>query len=174
MALVPAHELKVISKIKEGNKVKYVCKDVSSSHESVFSKEELIQSIQNGIVINARIQNYKGQLIIRIKEDDETNIQKQPRKNKNQQEKASTKQKKIYAIDLFKDIMKNFGIKQEELALSVGFDNYDLEEEITYSGTVYIDKLSYQMASDIKKIADMENNQILMNYRSKYIERNNI
>lgn len=156
--------MKVTGKIKEGNKVKYICKDCNTSTEKLLDKEELIARIRQEQVINARIQDYKGQLIIRIKEDKETNIEKQTRKPKQQ------KKKEVYAIDLFKDIMKNFGIKQEELALSVGFENYDLDEEITHSGTVYIDKLSYKMASDIKKIADMENNQILLNYRSKYLE----
>ena len=156
---------KVVSKIKEGNKVSYICKDEATLTEYKFDKDKLIDEINKNNVINARIQNYKGQLIISLKEDKDTNIERQPRKQK------QTKQKQIYAIDLYKSIMKDFGIRQEELALAVGFDYYDLEEDITNSGTYYIEELSYRMASDIKKIADMQNNQILMNYRSKYLER---
>ena len=155
--------LKVISKIKEGNKVSYICIDTNdnTSRNYTLDKGEIIEYIRNGQVINARIQDYKGQLIIRIKEDTDTKINKQPRKQK-------TKTKSKYAIELYKEIIVQFGIKHEELALEVGFNNYNLEEDITNSSEVEIVELSYQMASDIKRIADSENNFILKSYRDKY------
>ena len=154
--------LKVISKIKEGNKVSYICIDSSNntSHNYTLDKGELIEYIRKGQVLNARIQDYKGQLIIRVKEDTDTKIKKQ---------KTTTKSKSKYAIELYKEIIAEFSIKHEELALEVGFNNYDLEEDITNSTQEYIADLSYQMASDIKRIADSENNMLLKSYRNEYM-----
>lgn len=160
--------LTVIDKEKDGRKVLYVCDD-TSGHSRKLDKDELIVEIQNNNVSNARIQNYKGQLIIRLKDEMKntpSTSNSTPRKRKNKEYLSDT----VLALDIYKKIMKEFNIRQEEEELSIGFDRYELDEEIYTWDEQKITRLSYKMASDIRRLADIENNMILEKYKRAYMK----
>lgn len=158
--------LKVTCKIKNGTQVSYQCID-EFGNTSVVDKDTLITKIKSNSVSNAKIQDYKGQLIIRLKDDvktvksDGTVVEKQSRHSDKKKDKT------LYAIDLFKSIMKDFGITNEEEALSLGFDYYDLDSEVSEEDRAV---LAFKMASDIKGIKDTETSHTLQKYREQYKE----
>lgn len=145
----------ITNKIKNGNKVVYEVTSDSGETQQL-SKDEIIIEIQNKRIANARIQVYKGQTIIRVKG-------KVP--NKKQTEVKTDDRKAILALDLFKNIAKAFGVRVIEEALALGFDKYELDEEISFSDKKKITELSYEMAVDIKVIADNQNNKLLNLYK---------
>lgn len=160
--------LTVTNKEKDGRKIIYTCTDTSGQTKKL-DKDELICEIQNNNVLNARIQNYKGQLIIRLKDEMKNTASTSnstPRKRKNKEYLSDT----VLALDIYKKIMKDFNIRQEEEALSIGFDRYELDEEIYTWDKQKITRLSYKMASDIRRLADIENNMILEKYKREYMQ----
>ena len=156
----------VTNKIKNGNKVDY---EVTSDTGEVeqLNKEELIVEIKNNRISNATIQVYKGQNIIRVKGN---NVKSTPRAKSSKQKQE---QKTILALQLFKNIAKAFGLRTVEEALAIGFDKYELDEEISTKDREKIMELSYQMAVDIKEIADRENNRLLSLYKQAYEKTQN-
>ena len=153
----------VVNKIKNGNKVIYEVQSEDNGKVEQLTKDELVVEIKNNRISNARIQNYKGQIIIRIKEDKQA-----PKQDQKQDQKQVTQRKNILAIELFKNISKGFGIRTIEDALSVGFDNYELDEEIDLSNKERVIELSYKMAIDIKQIADKQNSTLLEFYKKAF------
>lgn len=152
-----------------GNKYVYICTDDDTGQQLDLDKEALINEIHKGNITNARVQVYKGQSIIRVKQSAKDKITT-VRDDGTEIETQRHRKKTIYAIDLYKSIIKEFGIKQEEEALAVGFDKYELDTELDASDTSALVKLSYQMASDIKVIADKQNSDILSKYRQNYLK----
>lgn len=159
----------LVSKKICGNKHMYVCTDSNTGQQVDLDKDTLVNEINSGNVTNARVQVYKGQSIIRVKQSDKDKITT-VRDDGTEVERHKHRKKTIYAIDLYKSIIKEFGIKQEEEALAVGFDKYELDTELDTSNKDTIAKLSYQMASDIKVIADKQNSDILSKYRQNYLK----
>ena len=158
--------LTVSSKTKNGNTVTYECKD---DYGTVFkfNKDALIHEIRNNNVSNARIQDYKGQLIIRIK-DNIPSVSTDGKEQKTRTKNSRTS-KDLLAIDVFKKIIKDFNIQHEEEVLSMGFDKYELDLDVTNYNKKDLAELRYRMASDIKKIADIENNNKLAKYNKEYM-----
>lgn len=92
---------------KNGNKIiDYQCE--LNGNPLALTRDELIDKINNKEVDNARIQVYKGQVIIRVnfeKQDDTT-------KNNNKTTKTSqSKEKPDNSADIMISIAKEFGVK---------------------------------------------------------------
>jgi hypothetical protein len=156
--------IKIINKVKDSNnKMAYECLDLNTNETRTLSKDDIAEQIKSNNIVNARIQVYKGQVIIRVKDDEPKQKSDTPRKRA-----TSTKSKEVYAIDIFKRIIKEFGILHEEEALSVGFDKFELDEEVDTSNKSELASLEYKMAVIIKKIADIENNKRLSEYRKTF------
>ena len=101
--------LNVFNKIKNGNTVTYECRD-ENGNVSQLDKNSLITEIRAGNVDNARIQDYKGQLIIRLKDNVSSQSNKTAQSTSNTSTKSSTKPRRIILmLDLYKKIMKDFG-----------------------------------------------------------------
>ena len=154
----------VVNKIKNGNKVIYEVQSENGGKIEQLTKDELVVEIENNRISNAKIQNYKGQIIIRVKGDKKT-TSKQTSK---QTPKQTQQRKNILAIEIFKNVAKCFGIQAIEEALAIGFDKYELDEEIDILDRKRIIELSYRMAVDIKEIADKQNNRLVDYYKKAF------
>lgn len=150
----------VVNKIKNGNKVIYEVQSENGGKIEQLTKDELVVEIENNRISNAKIQNYKGQIIIRVKGDKKTTSK--------QTSKQTQQRKNILAIEIFKNVAKCFGIQAIEEALAIGFDKYELDEEIDILDRKRIIELSYRMAVDIKEIADKQNNRLVDYYKKAF------
>jgi hypothetical protein len=158
--------LTIKNKVKQGTKVYYTCTDENNSSKS-YTKDEIVEAIKQGKVSNARLQYYKEQTIIRVKDD----IPVQNSNGDKVEKQVRQSNKKIYAIDIFKQLMKEFHIQDEEEALSLAFDKYsfDLDLEIDVNNKELLTKIRYIIASDLKIQADKENDKKLAEYKETYL-----
>lgn len=109
--------IKVVSINKQGNKViNYSCL-VNDSEQISLTKDELVEKINNGEVCNARIQIYKGQVIIRPNLENKDSNKSEKSKKKETKQKSTSKETKGYEgnvtseklMDVLADV---FGIVQ--------------------------------------------------------------
>lgn len=152
--------LQVTAKLKVGNTVKYKCRDIDNNAEGILEKDELVAKINNGQVINARVQVYKGNSIIRLKDDID--------KTQTTVKSSRVSKKKVLMLDIYKKLLAEFNIQHIEDALSTAFDRYDLDTEVDTTNIKEYTKIKYQLASEIKRMADMENNSKLLRYKGEY------
>lgn len=159
---------KIIGKEKVGNKVTYKCQDTITNETREFTKDDIIA--RESEICNVYIQNYKGQKIIRIKGNDVASTKSSTARSSSSNDGSTARRSKnkIYMIDMYKNMCKEFGIRSMEEALAIGFDLYDLDMEIDTRYLRDYSKLQYKVASTIKKIADKENNDIIMKYKENY------
>ena len=160
--------LTVVDKYKNGKATIYVCND-DNGNKIEIDKDRIKQVIENKNVRNASIQIYKGLVIIRVHNVKSSTATQQTKSNNTSKStsRKTSKNKKL-AIDVFKDIMSEFNIQNTDEALAFAFDRYDFDLEIDTLSTQDYYTLRFEMASDIKRMADRENIIRLQKYRLEY------
>ena len=155
--------LTVVDKYKNGKATIYVCND-DNGNKIEIDKDRIKQEIENKNVRNASIQVYKGLVIIRVH-----NIPTQSNTKKTRNGNKSTNKNKKLAIDIFKEIMSDFRIQNTEAALAFAFDHYEFDLDISTLNEAEYFTLRYEMASDIRQMADRENLIRLQKYKMEYM-----
>lgn len=105
---------------KNGNKIiDYICE--SNGKLINLTREQLINQINDRKVDNARIQVYKGQIIIRIKQDEQGKITEK-------KERQTNKDKTV--ADLMKEVAKSFNVDYVEQYSNVFYEtNPELKDK---------------------------------------------
>lgn len=167
--------LTVTDKYKVGRATIYICND-DNGNRVELDKDKIQKEIENKNVRNASIQIYKGLVIIRVHNIKSTTTvtQKKQTDTKNTKPRSITKKETKLVLDEFKNILEDFNIQNIDDALAFAFEHYEFDLDISTLDKVELANLRFEMASDIKRMADIENNRRLQKYRPDNFVVNNI
>lgn len=145
--------IEVLEVNKQGNKIiSYTCDDGSTDKVKYLSKEELIHEIENNNVSNARLQVYKGKLIVRVHKDSLSSaklnrlLNKQDSKEKEQATASASTSSGEYKLNIRLTSPDLVNTKDRKLAVKVvrsnsgyGNDSYLAIKGIDNSFEQFID-----------------------------------